>query len=123
MITSDEVRDIIFSNQHEKRNSMATCTNYCAIAEEITEFYAHITGLCDITSAGQVKKGDVIVCKYKGKERSYKVKEVLFPGDHKEEIIVNKKKNKFFLTENVIKGRSWAKNAMFIPMNRGKKHD
>lgn len=118
MITREEVENIICRNRHKDNDSIATYTDYNAIAEDITTFYAHIVGLRDITSAGQVKKGDVIVCDCKGKEKAYKVKEVLFSGQHREEVIVNIKKNKFFLIENVLKNKSWAKNAMFMPIGR-----
>lgn len=66
-----------------------------------------------LTAAGQIKCGDEIHCEYKGKLKKYTAIEVLNPGSDREEIVVNKKANIYFITSMAIDGTSWAKNVKF----------
>lgn len=60
--------------------------------------------------AGQIRQGDIIVCEYNGNIEQYTAEEVLDPGTGREEIIINTKENKYFITSMALKGESWAKN-------------
>ncbi len=62
-----------------------------------------------LTAPGQIKPGDTIHCEFKGKPQRYRVKEVIHPGTDKEEILINKKKNLYFITSMAVDGSSWAK--------------
>jgi hypothetical protein len=64
----------------------------------------------NLTAAGQIKVGYTVYCEYEDKPVKYLVKQVLNPGTDREEIIVNKKKNRYFITSMAINGTSWAKN-------------
>lgn len=66
-----------------------------------------------LTSAGQIKPGNTVHCDFKGRPQKYRVKEVLYAGTDKEEILINKKKNLYFITSMAIDGTSWAKNVRF----------
>ena len=75
---------------------------------------ASMTTFRHLECVGVLKKGDVLLVNHKGKRKPYIVKEVLFPGKENEEIIINKKKNKYFITSMAVDGSSWAKNVMFV---------
>lgn len=64
--------------------------------------------------AGQIAKGDVLVCLYRKKVKTCIAKEILNPGSNEEEVIINIKKNKFFITSMAIDGTSWAKDVYVI---------
>lgn len=66
-----------------------------------------------LTAPGQIKPGDIIHCEFKGKPQRYRVKEVLYPGTYKEEILINKKKNLYFITSMAVDGSSWAKKVHY----------
>ena len=70
-----------------------------------------------ITRPGQIRAGDTIVCDYKAKKRSYLAMEVLNAGTKYEEIIIDQKNNKYFITSMAINGTSWAKNVELLPKN------
>ena len=63
-----------------------------------------------LTDFGQIDSGDRVTCKYAGRIRSYKVREVLSKGTSREEIIINKKQNKYFIVSMALDGSSWAKD-------------
>lgn len=70
-----------------------------------------------ITTFGQLSVGDKVKIVGKSKRDCYKsitVKDVLNPNTKKEEIIINKSKNYFFITNMLVKGTSWAKEVTKI---------
>lgn len=67
-----------------------------------------------LSKVGQVEPGDVILCTYKGGRFKYDVAEVLFPGEDTEEVILDKKRNKYFITAMAIDGSSWAEDVQVI---------
>ena len=69
------------------------------IREEEFE-YEHLRG------PGQLRVGDRIKFKLGGKELKRKVKDVLNHGTHAEEIIYSTKRNYYFITSNVLAGKS-----------------
>ena len=67
-----------------------------------------------LTNSGQIQPGDTIHCEFKGKSQKYRAKEVLNAGTDQEEILLNKKKNLYFITSMAVEGTSWAKNVRFV---------
>lgn len=63
-----------------------------------------------VTSEGQLKVGDKITIVGKSSSDSQKatVRDVI-KVNGKEEIIINKKRNRYFITHMLISGQSWAK--------------
>ena len=63
-----------------------------------------------VTREGQIKKGDVlqIIGKKQLDDQKTTAKEVI-KVNGKEEVILNKKMNYYFITELLLKGESWAK--------------
>ncbi len=63
-----------------------------------------------VTGEGQLKIGDkiVIVGKSTSDDQKITVKDVISVNG-KEEIIINKKLNKYFITHMLLSGNSWAK--------------
>ena len=63
-----------------------------------------------VTGEGQLKKGDkiTIVGKSISDDQNTTVKDVIKVND-KEEIIINKRQNKYFITHMLVSGDSWAK--------------
>ncbi len=73
-----------------------------------------------LKTVGQIKPMDLIVTEYKGIPTPYFAEEVLNPGTDKEEIIIDSRHNKYFITSMAISGDSWAKNTVVIPaLKRG----
>ncbi len=70
-----------------------------------------------LSKAGQIQQGDTIHCEYKGKKQQYVAEEVLDAGTNHEEIIIDVKSNKYFITSMAINGSSWAKNVEVLPAN------
>ncbi|WP_390614233.1 hypothetical protein [Maricurvus nonylphenolicus] len=68
-----------------------------------------------LTAVGQVKALDLIITEYKGIPTPYFAEEVLNPGTDKEEVIVDSRYNKYFITSMAVNGKSWAKNTIVIP--------
>lgn len=66
-----------------------------------------------LTAPGQIKLGSKIHCTFKGKPQTYRAKEILNAGTDREEVIINKKQNLYFITDQAITGRSWAKDVHF----------
>lgn len=64
-----------------------------------------------ITAEGQLKKGDKIqiVGKSDGDSQIVTVKEIVHHAD-REEIIINKRRNLYFITSMMLAGTSWAKS-------------
>ncbi|EIU6870660.1 hypothetical protein L5169_004797 [Vibrio parahaemolyticus] len=69
-----------------------------------------------VSKVGQLKVGDKIIIQGKSERDSQfaKVKDVL-NVDGREEIIINRKKNRYFITDMLIEGGSWAK---FVQVTR-----
>lgn len=65
-----------------------------------------------LSEAGQINEGDFVKMRYNGRMRQYKAKKVLNAGKGNEEIIINKKQNKYFITSMAIDGTSWAKDVI-----------
>ena len=63
-----------------------------------------------LAKSGQIKAGDIIHCEFKGKQQKHIVVEVLDAGTDREEILLDKKSNLYFITIMAINGSSWAKN-------------
>jgi hypothetical protein len=63
-----------------------------------------------VTAEGQLKVGDkiVIVGKSTSDDQKTTVKDVI-EVNGKEEIIINKRQNKYFITHMLLSGDSWAK--------------
>ncbi len=63
-----------------------------------------------VTREGQLKKGDkiTIVGKSTSDDQNTTVKDVI-EVDGNEEIIINKRQNKYFITHMLLSGDSWAK--------------
>ena len=63
-----------------------------------------------VTGEGQLKEGDkiTIVGKSISDDQRTTVKDVIKVND-KEEIIINKRQNKYFITHMLVSGDSWAK--------------
>lgn len=64
-----------------------------------------------ITAEGQLKKGDKIqiVAKSECNSQIVTVKEIVH-HDNREEIIINKRRNRYFITSMMLAGTSWAKS-------------
>jgi hypothetical protein len=65
-----------------------------------------------LSAEGQIKVGNILKITGKNSKDSYKsikVKEVIDNGDG-EEIIINKKKNRYFMTRLYLSGASWCKS-------------
>ena len=77
------------------------------------------TGLSDsnaLLCVGQIKKGDTVLCEYKGKKEAHIVEEVLYPGAGNEEILLDVDDNYYFVTSMAIDGTSWAKNVKVLKL-------
>ena len=63
-----------------------------------------------VTAEGQLKAGDkiTIIGKSTKDDQKTTVKDVI-KVNGKEEIIINKKQNKYFITHMLVSGQSWAK--------------
>jgi|GEM_PF-1130632 len=68
-----------------------------------------------LSAPGQIKPLDLVVVEYKGTQTPFFAEEVLNPGTSKEEVIVDSRHNKYFITSMAISGESWAKNVVVIP--------
>ena len=74
----------------------------------------------ELTKEGQLVKGDRITIIGKSQKDTHKttVKEIVKNERGGEEIIINKKQNKYFITSMVLSGDSWV-DKVFIEHNRG----
>jgi hypothetical protein len=68
-----------------------------------------------VSAEGQLKAGDkiIIIGKSTSDDQKTTVKEVIKVNGN-EEIIINKKQNKYFITNMLISGQSWAKQVQVI---------
>ena len=69
-----------------------------------------------LTRAGQIKRGDIVHYEFRGVRKSSPVLAVLNHGSIREEIILKKKENIYFITSMVLGGVSWAKDVTFTPI-------
>ena len=74
----------------------------------------------ELIKEGQLAKGDKVTIIGKSQKDSQKttVKEIIKNEKGGEEIIINKKQNKYFITSMVLSGDSWV-DKVFIERNRG----
>jgi len=71
-----------------------------------------------LSEVGQIKKGDQILCIYKGSSKAYEAKEILFSSQPNEEILLDVEENLYFITSMAIDGSSWAKKVLYAPVNQ-----
>ena len=67
-----------------------------------------------LTEYGQIKSGDLILLKNRGVIESHKVKDVVASGTDREEIILKRKKNIYFIVSMALEGSSWAKSVHIV---------
>lgn len=71
--------------------------------------------LIDVTDYGQINVGDVLLVRRSNEFIApVEVKTVLMQGTDKEEIILSKGKNIYFIMENFLNGKSWVKECKKI---------
>lgn len=107
-----------------KRNDQLTGDHYIAIGESLnkinnTPFRAasHVLGknkVEPLTSAGQVNVGDTLIIDDGKEVKSHTAKIVINAGTEKEEIVLRKKKNLYFIISMYLSGQSWAKDACIV---------
>lgn len=69
-----------------------------------------------VTRYGQIENGDVLVIETKtGITFPAVAKRVLHGGTDKEEVVIAKSKNHYFIMSMMLAGKSWAKNVIRIP--------
>ena len=68
-----------------------------------------------VTGEGQIKKGDklLIVGKSTSDDQRVTAKYVI-EVDGREEVILNKKLNRYFITQLLLTGKSWAKQVCIV---------
>lgn len=68
-----------------------------------------------VTSEGQINKGDTlrIVGKSTSDNQEVTAKEIIII-DGREEVIINKKLNRYFITRLLVEGKSWAKQVCVL---------
>ena len=68
-----------------------------------------------VTGYGEIKQGDVLLIRRAdGIVLPVTAKEVLHSGTEDEEVIISKRKNKYFHTGMLICGQSWVKEACIL---------
>lgn len=65
-----------------------------------------------LVAYGQIHKGDQLEITYENTRELFVVKKVINAGRKSEEILLNKKKNIYFITSMAIDGESWARDVM-----------
>lgn len=88
-----------------KNATLADVINHCLDCKKSIN-----TDWVDITRYGQIKVGDIISFESSHIPLIKQVEEVLYVGTEFEEILYNTINNNYFLTSNVLKGTSHAKN-------------
>lgn len=68
----------------------------------------------NLTDFGQIKDGDKLLIRYRGKDREYKALAVLFEGQPLEEVVIDLERNKYFIVSMALDGTSWAKDVRII---------
>ena len=73
-----------------------------------------------LSSPGQIFRGDkIILVDVEGKIRKCKAKAIINQNTDKEEIIINKKRNSYFIVSMYLNGSSWVKALAYEPqLNR-----
>jgi len=66
---------------------------------------------------GQIKEKDLLLIVFNGSICVERAKEILNSGTDREEIILVKKTNKYFITSMAIDGSSWAKDVRILREN------
>ncbi|MND97682.1 hypothetical protein D3C80_900070 [compost metagenome] len=116
------VKEVIDVDGHEeviinKRKNRYFITNMVldgtSWAKSVTKLIEKKT--MQLTAEGQLAKGDKIkiVGKSESDSQTITVKEVIDVDGH-EEVIINKRKNRYFITNMVLDGTSWAKSVTKI---------
>lgn len=67
-----------------------------------------------LIKAGQIKQGDKLLCWFNGELKLYTAKEILNAETDREEIILKRRRNIYFITSMAIDGSSWAKNVHIV---------
>lgn len=67
-----------------------------------------------LTRAGQIKVGDILIIDDGEEVKSYTAKIVINAGTEKEEIVLRKKRNVYFITSMYLSGQSWVKDACIV---------
>lgn len=69
-----------------------------------------------VTGYGQINNGDALIIETKtGITFPAVAKRVLHGGTDKEEVVIAKSKNHYFIMSMMLAGKSWAKNVIRIP--------
>lgn len=69
-----------------------------------------------ITDFGQIKEGDVLIIeKRNGCKHVAQAKMVLNRGTDREEVVICKSKNDYFIVSMLLDGKSWVKSAVRLP--------
>ncbi|HGK7311049.1 hypothetical protein [Aeromonas caviae] len=121
-ITVKEVIDVdgheeVIINKRKNRKNRYFITNMVldgtSWAKSVTKLIEKKT--MQLTAEGQLAKGDKIkiVGKSESDSQTITVKEVIDVDGH-EEVIINKRKNRYFITNMVLDGTSWAKSVTKI---------
>ena len=63
----------------------------------------------------QIEDGDTVKTTFKGEIEEWRDVTVLQPNSKSEEILLDPKKNIYFITGMVLKNQSWASEAMVMP--------
>lgn len=72
-----------------------------------------------LTKHGQLNVGDVILIKRKGiYVAPVEVKQICFKGTEKEEIVISKKHNKYFILSKFLSGNSWVEECCILENGR-----
>lgn len=69
-----------------------------------------------VTKYGQINRGDLLIIETRtGITFPAVAKAVLHSGTEKEEVIVSKTRNHYFIMSMMLDGKSWARNVLRIP--------
>lgn len=69
-----------------------------------------------ITDFGQVKEGDVLIIeKQNGCKHVVQAKVVINEGSEREEVVICKSKNDYFIMALMLEGKSWVKSVLRLP--------
>jgi len=68
----------------------------------------------NLTAPGQIQKGATVVLAFKNKGQAHTVVDVLMAGTDREEILLCRKRNLYFITSMAVDGSSWAKEVKYF---------
>lgn len=69
-----------------------------------------------VTDYGQIKEGDTLAIeKANGCKFMATAKKIINPGTQKEEVVICKSKNDYFIVSMLLDGTSWVKNVTRLP--------